>query len=627
MASEELGFLHRNRPRVIQLWREYVVSHVNSRFFEYQDFVDEGLLDRLFTYIVQALEQNHYYDLNRTFDAMLDRAHRHFVGIGDVRGVLFGFIDATERVLHQHADPDSPLHAYLRRRLAQFSSDLKRVYSERLAGTAVEQLRHHCEHIEQKWLRDLPTSAVSRHFVVVSEERRRQFVSETFAVATEVLSGEVRSIPSAEGDDGKPVSAVEVYLKGVIDFFEPRGFAISDVERAIRYLEEISEPILFRLYESDAHAYRRALWVVHSAVSDLALAFAEGYNQRMMKNYYNEVSIMLHRIKNKLTAVPTSLLTVMTNTYEGIVVEGDVLTVRDAEALEALQEARKTALQAGIKAIEGALAQIEESGAAESMTEAMEILRGAVAAFDDLKAFIRRNKDAIKLLQQKLDPDAIGRVEEFLSDALEGGDTTTKLTKELQDIQNELYKREAPVWQPVHLNELLREAYSESVVDARGKEIDYTLDVPPLDVYVFGVQRTLKLPFTQVINNAIKYTPEKGTVRVAMEAEGGYVTVSVHDSGIGIPKGEENLVFGLCERCSNAKEVNKDGSGTGLYNDRKTILQHNGDMWVESEGEGRGSTFYIRLPIFDGNGVPRAVEDLSVHSLSHGASDPAAASA
>ena len=95
-----------------------------------------------------------------------------------------------------------------------------------------------------------------------------------------------------------------------------------------------------------------------------------------------------------------------------------------------------------------------------------------------------------------------------------------------------------------------------------------------------------------------------------MRADGDYVTVAVQDSGIGIPKGEENLVFGLCERCSNAKEYNKDGSGTGLYNDRKTILQHNGDMWVESDGEGHGSTFHIRLPVFDGNGVPQEAESL-----------------
>jgi len=602
MASEELGFLHRNKERITRHWRDYVINHVSSRIFDYPDFAEDRLLDRLFVYITQALEQNHYYDLNRTFDRMLDTGHRHFISIGDIRGVLFGFIDATQSVLDELED-DTALTRYLKRRLTHFAADLRQVYSERLAGSSIEQLLRHRSDIEEKWVRDLPSEAVSRHLVVVSEDRRRKFVRDTFDVAIAFLQGNERAPVEIGDDDGDTVTHVDAYLRDVIDYFEPRGFAISHIERAIRHLEEICEPILFRFYEDEPHLYRRALWVIHSAGNDLALAFSEGYNQRMMKNYYNEVSIMLHRIKNKLTAVPTSLLTIMTNTYEDIVVEGDVLSAEDGRLFAELQQLRQKALKHGLEAIELGLERLgAQADLAETLADVVAKLEAAKACFDELKAFTSENRERVKAITRKLDADAVERVDEFLRDALEGGQTTTDLTRELQDIQNELYRREPPVWRPLDLNQLVQAAYDESIVDAKGKNIRYTLELCEGGTQVFGVERELKRPFAQVINNAIKYTPENGEVSVSTHVGDGYVTVSVKDSGIGIPAGEENMVFGLCERCSNAKEFNKVGSGTGLYHDRKTVLQHNGDMWVESEGENKGSTFYIRLPIYKGDG-------------------------
>jgi len=621
MASEELGFLHRNKDRIIAHWREYIITYVNPRFFEYRDVVDEGLLNRLFAYIVEALEENHYYELNRAFDRMLDRGHHHLISIGDIRGVLFGFIDGAKECLDE-LDEDTALNRYLKKQISHFAVDLRRVYSERLAGRSVEQLMRHREEIETKWMRDLPTGAVSRHLVVVSEERRLRFVQDTFELAMAFLNGTERAAVELAGDEGETITHMDAYLRDVIDFFEPRGFAISDIERAIRYLAEISEPVLFRLFEDDIHAYRRALWVVHNAVGDLALAFSDGYNQRLMRNYYNEVSIMLHRIKNKLTAVPTSLQTVMTNTYEDMVVEGDVLSPEDGELFSELQRKRQTALKQSLTAVEKALEGIDETNVAEKLPELPADLLAAREAFDELRAFIGEKRERVGAITRKLEADAVARVDEFLQDALEGGQTTTDLCRELQDIQNELYRREPPTWEPLAIDDVIREAFEESVVDAKAKEIEYTLEQGTEGIRIFGIGRELKRPFAQVINNSIKYTPEGGSVDVATMADDGSVTVAVKDSGIGIPKGEENLVFGLCERCSNAKEFNRVGSGTGLYHDRKTVLQHNGDMWVESEGEGTGSTFFIRLPIYRGDGAdaqPEAEQnpaDTHVNSVS-----------
>ena len=220
-------------------------------------------------------------------------------------------------------------------------------------------------------------------------------------------------------------------------------------------------------------------------------------------------------------------------------------------------------------------------------------------------------------------------VDEFVRDALEAAELSTQLAKDLQEVQNDLIRREPPVWDRVNVNDLVRRAFEESIIDAKQKDIEYTLDMDDDEAYVFAIERQLMQPFAQVISNAIKYTPEgphaqsgdgggngrpeaedrdasPSRVTVTLTVEDDNVLFACQDSGIGIPEGEEELVFALCERCSNAKDFNKYGSGTGLYHDRKIIEQHNGRIWVESPGANRGSTFLIRLPRHRGDEQPHA---------------------
>ncbi|MDQ2731168.1 MAG: HAMP domain-containing histidine kinase, partial [Armatimonadota bacterium] len=158
---------------------------------------------------------------------------------------------------------------------------------------------------------------------------------------------------------------------------------------------------------------------------------------------------------------------------------------------------------------------------------------------------------------------------------------------------------------------MVRKAFEESVAEAHSRSTEYELIAEDRGLHVFGVEAELKRPFIQMIENAIKYTPVGGSVIVKLEYETDHILFSVKDTGIGIPDGEEEMVFGLCDRCSNAKDFNKAGTGTGLYNDRKIILHHNGQIWVESAGAGKGSTFFIRIPIHkkyrDGDGRSAAL--------------------
>lgn len=593
MLTDEVAFLRGHKAELVERWERHIQDAINPQFLADQGFLGRAALAPLFDGIILALESNQYRELNRIFDRIVDQGHLHGIGIRDAKELLCSLPVVAQQVLDEEHKGERG-YKWVSRRLAAGRESLKSVYSKRTAEPLLNVLRGHRAGILSRWARELPTPTISRHFAVVSAEERRQFVEATFAICCRLLAGEEERMSEPREGQEQQNPYFDQYLLDVIPFFKERGFAISDVMRAITRLDVIAEPLVFSAYQDDASTYRRARAVLGETSERLASAFAEGYNQQLMRDYYNEVSIMLHRIKNKLTAVPTSLQTILPQVYDGVHIDGDTLTAENAKYLQQYEELRTDSLQS-------TLAVLEEvtGGTNNPPPDLASGLAELMGKHQKLTEFVTENHEQISAIKRKLRPDAIERVEEFLTDALEGGQLTADLTRELQDIQNELYNREPPVWEPIDIREPLKEAFEESLAEARAKEISYELGVGDEEVIVFGVRRQLMRPFAQVIGNAVKYTPENGSIQVNLERTDGHALVSVKDTGIGIPEGQENLVFELCQRCTNAQEYYREGSGTGLYHDRKTVRLHNGDMWVESPGENQGSTFFIQLPIYN----------------------------
>ena len=99
-----------------------------------------------------------------------------------------------------------------------------------------------------------------------------------------------------------------------------------------------------------------------------------------------------------------------------------------------------------------------------------------------------------------------------------------------------------------------------------------------------------------LISNAIKYSPEGSAVKVELRVDGSEVVCAVSDSGIGIPQGEQGMLFNRFYRASNASASSISGIGLGLYISSGIIEQHGGRMWVDSQ-VGHGSSFYFSLPL------------------------------
>ena len=122
--------------------------------------------------------------------------------------------------------------------------------------------------------------------------------------------------------------------------------------------------------------------------------------------------------------------------------------------------------------------------------------------------------------------------------------------------------------------------------------VDFPTNFPP----VRGDYERIREVLSNLINNAIKYSPEGGVIRVSGWVSQDEVQVAVSDEGIGIPTTEQERIFDRFARVDNSLTRQTPGAGLGLFLVKAVIEAHGGRVWVESR-PGQGSTFNVALPI------------------------------
>jgi signal transduction histidine kinase len=115
------------------------------------------------------------------------------------------------------------------------------------------------------------------------------------------------------------------------------------------------------------------------------------------------------------------------------------------------------------------------------------------------------------------------------------------------------------------------------------------------NINVYGDKFRIYQVVTNLLNNAIKYSPNGGKIIVDMKSSGKNTVVSVKDNGIGINKNQLKRVFERLYQVPGGVEQTYPGMGMGLYIANQIIKNHKGKIWVESI-IGRGSTFYFSIP-------------------------------
>ncbi len=155
----------------------------------------------------------------------------------------------------------------------------------------------------------------------------------------------------------------------------------------------------------------------------------------------------------------------------------------------------------------------------------------------------------------------------------------------------------------------------EKTLDNQGKSVPVLIDADAIK---------LKAALSNVVDNSIKYAP-KGKVDMSIALTNGdkSVLITVKDNGIGIPKDKVKSIFeNMFERTEDAKRTTSMGKGIGLPLSTQIIRDHKGKIWAESEGEGKGSTFFVELPV--SSGIPAPVANSSAPVILNSVAVPVA---
>jgi signal transduction histidine kinase len=149
----------------------------------------------------------------------------------------------------------------------------------------------------------------------------------------------------------------------------------------------------------------------------------------------------------------------------------------------------------------------------------------------------------------------------------------------------------------IELGEVLRSAIegSRHNIDAAGHTL--TVDLPEVPIWLDADHTRLAQVLANLLNNAAKYTPAGGQIVLSAAREGAEVAIRVADNGVGIPAPMQAQIFEIFTQVENHRGRAQGGLGIGLALVRRLVALHGGSIAVASEGQGRGSTFTVRLPV------------------------------
>jgi signal transduction histidine kinase len=161
--------------------------------------------------------------------------------------------------------------------------------------------------------------------------------------------------------------------------------------------------------------------------------------------------------------------------------------------------------------------------------------------------------------------------------------------------------------QPVRLSRLVADVVADAA--RRNPRCRFVVDLPATLPLVDADPRRIEQVLRNLLDNAVKYSPESSVIVVRGEIRGGEATLSVADQGVGIAPADLNRLFEKFFRVKTGLGRHVVGSGLGLPIARTIVESHGGRIWAESQ-VGRGSTFYFTLPLHSASDRDGESEDM-----------------
>ena len=218
-------------------------------------------------------------------------------------------------------------------------------------------------------------------------------------------------------------------------------------------------------------------------------------------------------------------------------------------------------------------------------------------AAHELRTPVTGLKGSVQLLQRMADRGVFDqeRLRSFTQTAVTSSNRLAGLIDELLDVARiragQLGLQIAPTDLPDLLTRVVREQCER--LDGRHQIV---LEVPREPCVLAADAGRLEQVFTNLLDNAVKYSPDGGAIYVSLRIEDGEACVRVRDEGIGLPPEDLETIFRPFGRAENAKSRHLPGMGLGLHICRNIVEQHQGRLWAESAGDGQGTTMVLALP-------------------------------
>ena len=204
---------------------------------------------------------------------------------------------------------------------------------------------------------------------------------------------------------------------------------------------------------------------------------------------------------------------------------------------------------------------------------------------------------ALTIAAMELDPDLPFRLREDVAMIRRNVELEAKLIDDLLDLSRVTSGKLRLQLQPTSAHILLRQVAESSARDTSGKRLNVSLDLNAVHDQVSADPARLQQVFWNVLRNAIKFTPEGGSISVRSKNDGhGNLRLEVSDTGTGIPPDVLPRIFDAFEQGDLKTTRHFGGLGLGLAICKAVVEMHGGTIWAASEGTGKGATFTIELP-------------------------------
>jgi len=242
------------------------------------------------------------------------------------------------------------------------------------------------------------------------------------------------------------------------------------------------------------------------------------------------------------------------------------------------------------------------NGMAEQVEQTVSTLRAFIAdAAHELHTPLTALQTNLELADEALAPGASTGENAsartiYLSRAQEQSRRLEALVKSLLDLSRIESVQRKQDFVPIDLNQLVSEISEQFASRAEQSDRSFTLNLPSENLIINANEMQIKQVLANLLENALKFTPENGTITLRLQDLNDKAIITISDTGIGISPDDLPHMFERFHRGRNASEY--AGNGLGLAIVKAIVESYSGRVEAQSQGMGEGSTFSVILPIY-----------------------------